>query len=88
MNTALDLIEAHPASRATAFAVSCARARLATDRTIAAVVQWIVRDFVLSKVSPNRFVAPVSHRIELNDVVARAISQSVQFDDAYIGAGM
>ena len=88
VDSAFDFVEAHPASSATAFALGHARARLATDGTIAAIVQRIVRDFVLPEIGPHRFVAPIGHRIELNDVVARTVTHGVQLDYANVGTGM
>ena len=88
MNPAFDFVEAHPASSAAAFAISHARARLATDGTIAAIVQGIVRDFMLPEIGPHRLVVPVGHWIELNDVVARTVTQAVHLDYANAGSGM
>ena len=88
MNAAFDFVKAHPAPGAAAFALGHARARLATDGTISAIMQRIVRDFVLPQIGPYRLVAPIGHRIELNDVVARPVTQGVQLDYANVGSGM
>jgi len=88
VDPAFDFVKAHPASSAAAFALSHARARLATDGTITAIVQGIVRDFMLPEIGPYRLVTPVGHRIELNNFVAGTITQAVQLDYANAGSGM
>lgn len=88
VDSAFDFVEPHPASGAATFTISPARARLATDGTITAIVQGIVRDFMLAEIGPYRLVAPVGHRIELNNFVAGTVAQAVQLDYANAGSGM
>ena len=73
MNAAFDFVKAHPAPGAAAFALGYARARLATNGTISAIVQRIIGDFMLPQIGPHRLVALIGHRIELNDVVAALV---------------
>jgi len=88
VNTAFHLVKAHPASRAAAFAIGHASARLATDGTIATVMQRVIWNLMLPEVGPYRLMAPVSHWIELYQVVARTVTHAVQLDYADASSGV
>src|SRR5687767_8758786 len=72
VNAALELVGAGP-SACTLLLVQRdrARARHAPDRSVASVVQRVVRDFVDGDVGPHALLVPVGKRVELPDAVAR-----------------
>ena len=88
VNTAFHFVKAHPASRAAALAIGHASARLATDGTVAMIMQRIIRDFVLPEIGPYRLMIPVSHWIELHNVVSRTITEAIQLHYADAGSGV
>ena len=88
VNSALDLVETCPT--ACAFVLSIARfsgAGPAADRTIACVMQWIVRNSVVANVVPDRLTGPVCHRIEFDDVTVHRVIQGVELNDPNRRAG-
>src|SRR5690349_4411655 len=89
MNATFDFVETGPASGAFVFAIGGpAGAGLAANRAIALVMQGIVRDFVVAKVFPDIFTAPIGHRVELDDVATGALVKRVHFEDADSGTGI
>src|SRR3954466_510525 len=83
MNAALDLVEPGPASGAFILTIGgLARAGPASDRTIALVLQRIVRDFVLANVFPNRVAIPIGHRVQLHDLAPGGFIKQIDFNDA------
>jgi len=88
VNAAFHFVKAQPASRAAAFAIGHASARLATDGTVAMIMQRIIRDFVLPEIGPHRLMIPVRHWIQLHDVVSRTVTQAIQLHYADTGSGV
>src|SRR4051794_23919722 len=64
VQAALGLVLSRPTAVA---AVAGQGARGATDRLIAPVVQWMVREIVLVDVGPDVAVGPLRERVELPD---------------------
>ena len=80
MNAAFNLVEPDPPSGAAPLSIRDTRARLAADGTITAIMEWVVRDFVLPEITPDRFVCPIRHRIDLNDFSMRVLTGCVDLE--------
>src|SRR3954447_21698736 len=89
MNAAFDFAEPGPAPSAFIFSVgNPARARLATNRAVALVMQGIVGNFMVVQVLPDGFFAPIRHRVQFNDIPARGLVEGIYFQDSNGGAGV
>ena len=87
MNTTFHFAKTSPTTGALVFAIGgLDGARLTANGMIAAVVERIVRDFVIPNVIPDGFARPVGHRIELHDVAPGGFVENIHLDDPDLGA--